>query len=98
MFDIPNNVSKRLDVLLGAKKTTDTAATNANLIKYTLCIMAVLDWWVNNPDSPAYNIESKQIYRINDEDGGPSFSAPLRNDQNQLFAAAIKKALAAKMK
>lgn len=98
VFDIPNNVSKRLDVLLGAKKTTDTAATNANLIKYTLCIMAVLDWWVNNPDSPAYNIESKQIYRINDEDGGPSFSAPLRNDQNQLFAAAIKKALAAKMK
>lgn len=92
VFDIPNVVSKRMDVLLGAKKPLgETAATNANLIKYALCIVAVLDWWVNNPESPAYSTDSSKIYRINEKDGGPSFSVPVRNDQNKLFADSIKK-------
>lgn len=95
-FDLPNMVSKRLDVLLGAKKTTDTSATNANLIKYTLCIVSVLDWWINNPQSPAYTTEATNLYRISDKDGGPQFSVPVRNDQNALFAANIKKSIAAK--
>jgi len=95
-FDIPNVISKRLDVLLGAKRQTDTAATNANLIKYTLCIIAVLDWWINNQDSPAYTTDPRSIYRISEKDGGPEFSVPERNDQNQLFAAAVKRAVAAR--
>ena len=95
-FDIPNVISKRLDVLLGAKRQTDTSATNANLIKYTLCIIAVLDWWLNNPESPAYTTDSRYIYRISEKDGGPEFSVPERNDQNQLFAAAVKRAIAAR--
>lgn len=95
-FDIPNVISKRLDVLLGAKKQTDTAATNANLIKYTLCIIAVLDWWINNPESPAYTTDSRAIYRVSDKDGAPEFSVPERTDQNQLFAAAVKRAVAAR--
>ncbi|MBQ4235782.1 MAG: hypothetical protein II716_02945 [Treponema sp.] len=95
-FDIPNVVSKRLDVLLGAKKDdAHTAATNANLIKYTLCISAVLDWWVNNVSSPAYTTDAMFFYRVNAE-GGPEFSAELRSDQNQVFVDAIKKAVAKK--
>lgn len=89
-FDIPNIVSRRMDVLLGAKKTTDSAATNANLIKYALFIVAVLDWWINNPSSPAYSSDSPQIYRINEEDGAPAFSVPTRIDQNKLFAERVK--------
>ena len=89
-FDIPNAISKRMDVLLGAKRLTDTAATNANLIKYSLLIVAVLDWWVNNPSSPAYSTDSSKIYRINPDDGGPAFSVPTRNDQNKLFAERVK--------
>lgn len=93
-FDVPNPVSKRLDVLLGAKRSDDvTAATNANLLKYTLCIVSVLDWWVNNPTSPAYITDTSEIYRI-DKDGGPGFSAPERSDQNKLFADAVKAAAA----
>ena len=88
-FDIPNPVSKRMDVLLGAKKP-DGAATNANLIKYSLLMIAVLDWWVNNPASPAYTTDSRKIYRINDEDGAPAFSVPTRTDQNKLFADRVK--------
>ncbi len=95
-FDLPNTVSKRLDVLLGAKRQTNTSATNANLIKYTLCIVSVLDWWINNPQSPAYTTNAMHIYRISDKDGGPAFSAPVRSDQNQLFAAAVKRAVAAR--
>ena len=92
-FDIQNEVSKRLDVLLGAQNTSEnTTATNANLIKYTLCVLSVLDWWINNPDSPAYKTSPKHIYRINPEDGKPEFSVPERKDQNKLFADQIRAA------
>ncbi|MBO7640047.1 MAG: hypothetical protein J6S91_13840, partial [Treponema sp.] len=97
-FDIPNIVSKRMDVLLGAKKDDKTtAATNSNLIKYTMCVIAVLDWWINNPDTPAYTTDSLKFYRMA-PDGSPEFSAEVRSDQNQLFADAIKKAVAARAK
>ena len=89
-FDIPNVVSKRMDVLLGAKKMTDSAATNANLIKYALMVVAVLDWWVNTPSSPAYLTDPNKIYRINTEDGAPAFSVTTRTDQNKLFAERVK--------
>ena len=96
-FDLPNSVSKRLDVLLGAKRSdAETAATNANLIKYTLCLISVLDWWINNPASPAYSTDPEILYRISEKDGGPQFSVEERSDQNQLFTDAIKKAIAAR--
>lgn len=91
-FDIPNEVSKRLDVLLGAQnKGANTNATNANLLKYALCFMAVLDWYLNNPDSPAYTTDPMHVYRISNEDGKPVFSVPERTDQNKLFADEIRK-------
>ncbi len=90
-FDIPNEVSKRLDVLLGAQnKTANTTANNANLLKYTLCFIAVLDWWINNPGSPAYATEPMHIWRISDADGKPQFSVTERKDQNKLFADGIR--------
>ena len=90
-FDIPNEVSKRLDVLLGAQnKTANTTANNANLLKYTLCFMAVLDWWINNPGSPAYSTDPMHIWRVSDSDGKPQFSVPERKDQNKLFAERIR--------
>ena len=92
-FDIQNEVSKRLDVLLGAKNSgPNTNANNANLLKYTLCFISVLDWWINNPESPAYKISSNHIYRVSDEDGKPQFSVPVRTDQNKLFVEAIQAA------
>lgn len=90
-FDITNEVSKRLDVLLGAQnKTANTSATNANLLKYTLCFIAVLDWYLNNPDSPAYGTDPMHIYRVSETDGKPQFSVTERTDQNKLFAEAIR--------
>lgn len=96
-FDISNEISKRLDTLLGANNTSaNTNANNANLLKYTLCILSVLDWWINNPESPAYTTSPRHIYRISEEDGKPKFSVPERNDQNKLFAAQIRAALTKK--
>lgn len=96
-FDISNEISKRLDTLLGGNNTTATTnANNANLLKYTLCILSVLDWWINNPESPAYSTNPRCIYRISEEDGKPKFSVPERNDQNKLFAAQIRAALTKK--
>ncbi len=96
-FDISNEISKRLDTLLGASNVTaNTNANNANLLKYTLCIIAVLDWWINNPESPAYTTSPNHIYRISEEDGKPKFSVPERNDQNKLFASQIRAAMTKK--
>ena len=93
-FGIPNPVSKRMDVLLGAKKPDDeTSATNASLIKYSLYIIAVLDWWLNDSSSPAYSCDPTKIYRISPDDGAPLFSVPLRDDQNKLFAQSVKAAI-----
>ncbi len=90
-FDISNITSERLDVLLAAKRQgPNMTATNANLIKYTLCIMAVLDWWINDSSSPAYLSNPMKIYRVSGKDGGPIFSVPVRNDQKILFAENIK--------
>lgn len=95
-FDIPNEISKRLDVLLGASNMTETTnATNANILKYSLCILAVLDWWINNPQSPALD-NGDEIYRVSDKDGKPAFSTTTRSDQNKLFAESIKAAYAKK--
>lgn len=92
-FDIPNEISKRLDVLLGAQnKSESTNANNANLLKYTLCILSVLDWWINNAESPAYSTSPRHIYRVSPEDGKPLFSVQERNDQNKLFAEQIRAA------
>lgn len=93
-FDIPNSISKRLDVLLNAKKSTDSNATNANLLKYTLCIISVLDWWINAEDSPAYDSANNKIYRVSKEDGKPIFSVPLVKNPNLLFAQSIKESMA----
>ncbi len=94
-FDIPNAISRRMDVLLGAKKS-NSAATNANLIKYAYLTVSVLDWWINNLQSPAYSSDSSKIYRISEKDGGPAFSVPVRNDQNKLFASSVRAAVSAK--
>ena len=88
LFDIPNVVSKRIDVLLGGRKSKN--GTNLNLLKYTLSVICVLDWWINNENSPAYEVDNEIPYRISLEDGTPIFSVPLRSDQNNLFIKSVK--------
>lgn len=96
-YGIQTPVSKRLNVVLGAKKPEgESKATNANLLKYTLCVISVLDWWLNSKASPAYAPECNEIYRISKTDGAPEFSVPLIENQNELFMNAVKAAVAKK--
>jgi hypothetical protein len=93
-FEITSPISKRLDVLLNAKdKSENTTANNANIIKYISCILSVLDWWINSRGSPAYKADSRKIYRTIPGTQEPAFSVEPREDQDQLFAAAIRAAV-----
>lgn len=93
-FEITSPISKRLDVLLNAKdKSENTPANNANVIKYISCIISVLDWWINSRSSPAYKADSRKIYRTVPGTQEPAFSVEPREDQDQLFAAAVRAAV-----
>ncbi len=93
-FEITSPISKRLDVLLNAKdKSENTTANNANIIKYISCIVSVLDWWINSRSSPAYKADSRKIYRTIPGTQEPAFSVEPREDQDQLFAAAVRAAV-----
>ncbi|GMO58667.1 MAG: hypothetical protein Ta2A_04310 [Treponemataceae bacterium] len=89
-FEVPNPVSARLDILLGAKKGSPKA-NNANLLKYVTAIVSVLDWWVNNPRSPVYKGADFPIYRVAVDDGGVGITPPVRSDQTQLFRNALQR-------
>ncbi len=82
-FDVENHIAYRLNVLLGGDNAE--LKTNLNLMKYTLHALRVLDWWINDKDSLAYREKILVPYRTETEDGEPSFSAPLRKNQKELF-------------
>ncbi|MBE6344721.1 MAG: hypothetical protein E7063_03385 [Spirochaetaceae bacterium] len=92
-FDIPNVVSNRLDVLLGAKRNKEGGrANNLNLLKYTLAAVSVLNWFTGNKNSPAYQVTNVPMCRLSEEDGSPIFSVQGRTDQHSLFVQSIKAA------
>ncbi len=86
-FPVPNAVSKRLDVLLGGKKSK--TANNLNLLKYCASIIAVLDWWLNDKNSPAYAQDATVLFR-QDSTGKPSFNVEVVRNVNELFAETLK--------
>ncbi|OJF76394.1 MAG: hypothetical protein BKP49_07960 [Treponema sp. CETP13] len=86
-FEIQNTISHRLEILLGGKNSS--LKTNLNLLKYTLCVINVLDWWINSDFSPAYKEKITSIYRT-DEAGHPIYTVPLLSNQNKIFMQHIK--------
>lgn len=86
-FPMPNIVSKRLDILLGGKNSSRT--NNLNLLKYTSCVLSVLDWWINDTNSPAYAKAAAFPFR-KDSDGHPQFNVPTRTNVDSLFVKHLK--------
>jgi hypothetical protein len=88
IFDIPGEISRRLDLLARAQKKP-LLATNASIIKYTASILSVLDWWLNDPASPAYSAKEIPLYR---SAGGamPVFPPAVRDDQGTVFQRRIE--------
>lgn len=83
-FDIPNPVSRRLDAICGGPRSK--GRTNALLIQYTLAILNVLNWWINDRDSFAYASAPEQLYRVVEPGSTtPAFGVHAREDVTQLF-------------
>jgi hypothetical protein len=85
-FEVPNPVSIRLDVLLGAKKKN-----NAALIYFTLAAATVLDHLVNNENSWAYESRPGPLFRsVNGEGAMPLFGVETKIDADLIFRQMIK--------
>lgn len=77
-FTIENVTSTRLVKVLDP--SSPLGLTNAALIKAIAEILAVLEWWINNPKSTAYETELHLPYRNDEVSGEPIFSVPVRKD------------------
>jgi hypothetical protein len=88
-FQVPNPVSKRLDALLGDKKRN-----NASLVYFTLAIVTVLDYMLNNADSWVYGENTGTLFRSENGEGiAPSTATGVETkiDADALFRASLKK-------
>jgi hypothetical protein len=88
-FDISNPVSRRLDAICGGKHSK--TRTNALLIEYTLAILEVLNWWVNDKKSFAYTYPPEYLYRVVEPGSAvPAFGVTSRTDVDALFMHSLK--------
>ncbi len=88
-FDIANAVSKRLDALCGGKHSK--TKTNTVLIRYTYLILCVLDWWINDKDSYAYQNAPDYLYRVTEPGKSvPAFGIKVRTDVDAVFLKHLK--------
>lgn len=93
-FDIANPVSRRLDAICGGKHSK--IRVNALLIQYTLSILNVLDWWINNKNSYAYREAPDYLYRVIEPGSSiPAFGVRSRTDVDTIFVNHLKERLSA---
>lgn len=88
-FDIPNSLSRRLDAICGGRHSR--TRTNALLIRYTLSILNVLDWWVNDKTSYAYQDTPDYLYRVIEPGSSvPAFGVRAMTDVDAIFQRHLK--------
>jgi len=86
-FQVPNPVSKRLDMLLPPERRI-----NATIIFFSLSAITVLDHIVNNENSWAYSDRPGPLFRsIRDEGQVPMFGVDEKLDADQIFKDTLKK-------
>jgi hypothetical protein len=86
-FEVPNPVSKRLDMLLAPAKRN-----NASLIFFSLSTATVLDSLVNSESSWAYEKRPGPLFRsIGGEGITPMFGVDKKLDAEQIFKDVMKK-------
>jgi hypothetical protein len=87
VFQVANPLSKRLDMLLGKENRT-----NISLIYYTLSVLTVLDYFINNPNSWAYQTNTAKLFRSSDAEGLLPESLPEAFiDADAVFMRSIEK-------
>ena len=87
-FQIPNPVSKRLDLRLAPDKRI-----NATLIFFTLSSVTILDNIINNENSWAYKERPGPLFRSVREEGiSPVFGVSEKMDADKIFNDALREA------
>ncbi|MDR2702611.1 MAG: hypothetical protein LBB72_09285 [Spirochaetaceae bacterium] len=91
VFQVPNPVSTRLDMLLAPKKRN-----NASLVFFALAVTIVLDYLLNDENSWAYDTKTEFFFRSENGEGvRPLFGMDTKIDTEMLFKQAFKKRQAA---
>jgi len=86
-FQVPNPISKRLDMMLPPERKI-----NATLVFFSLSAVTVLDHIVNNENSWAYNSRPGPVFRSVNGDGiFPLFGVDEKIDADQIFRESLKK-------
>ena len=86
-FQVPNPISKRLDLMLPPERRI-----NATLIFFSLSALTVLDYIVNSENSWAYANNSGPLFRsIRNEGITPVFGVDEKLDADKLFRDSLKK-------
>ncbi|MDR2069093.1 MAG: hypothetical protein LBP71_04415 [Spirochaetaceae bacterium] len=87
VFQVANPVSIRLDALLKNPKQRNNAA----LVFFTLSVITVLDYIVNNEKSWAYENASEPLFRsVGGEGTSPLYGVDDKVDTTALFKASLK--------
>ena len=90
-FQVPNPVSKRMDMLLHPEKRI-----NATLIFFTLSVVTVMDYIINNEKSWAYGGRPGPLFRSSNNEGiTPVFGVDEKLDADKIFKDVLKKRQAA---
>ena len=86
-FQVPNPLSERLNALLAPRNKN-----NASLVYFTLAMVTVLDYLVNNENSWAYDERPGPLFRSVDGEGvTPLTGIDTHIDADALFKAALRK-------
>jgi len=87
VFQVPNPVSTRLDMLLPPKRRN-----NATLVFFSLAVTVVLDTLLNDENSWAYDTQNDFLFRSENGEGvRPLFGVDNKVDTDLLFKRALKK-------
>ncbi|MDR0463960.1 MAG: hypothetical protein LBG94_02455, partial [Treponema sp.] len=87
-FQVPNPVSKRMDMMLPSERKI-----NATVIFFSLSAVSVLDHLVNNENSWAYTERPGPPFRsVKDEGIVPLFGVDEKLDADRIFKESLKKA------
>lgn len=90
-FQIPNVVSKRMELLFPPERKT-----NSTIVFFSLSAITILDYIVNNENSWAYGIRPEHLFRsifrsVRGEGIIPVFGVDEKIDADQIFKDSLKK-------
>jgi len=87
-FQVPNPISKRLDMMIPAERKI-----NATLIFFSLSVITVMDYLLNNENSWFYAGRTGPLFRsVRDEGIKPLFGVDEKLDADKIFKDSLKKA------